>query len=90
MLDCLDYSKLLYECRKGVLRNNVDPPRLGVAEPHGYRDRAPLKSKIRIFEDSFKDFSEGSFKEGFKELFQELFYYVKNYSIILRIILGYP
>ena len=38
MLDCLDYSKLLYKCRKGVLRNNIDPPRLGVAEPHGYRD----------------------------------------------------
>ena len=33
MLDCLDYSKLLYKCRKGVLRNNIDLPRLGVAEP---------------------------------------------------------
>ena len=44
MLDCLDYSKLLHECRKGVLRNNVDPPRLGVAEPHGYRDNMPTKN----------------------------------------------
>ena len=35
---------MLLSARKGVLRNNIDPPRLGVIELYGYRDNMPIKN----------------------------------------------
>ena len=44
MLDCLSILRILLSARKGVLQNNIDLPRLGVTEPHGYRDNMPIKN----------------------------------------------
>ena len=48
MLDCLSILRMLPSARKGVLRNNIDPPRLGVAEPHGYLDSLLISSIIYL------------------------------------------
>ena len=35
---------MLPSARKGVLRNNIDLPRLSIAEPYRYRDNMPIKN----------------------------------------------